>query len=381
MNLAFVNRIFILFLCLLVFLLKGKANRIIENPQKILIVHLAKLGDMVCATPIFRAVKSHSPGCKLYVMGSATNKEILDGNPDADEYIVYSGNLLNLIRRVRKEKISFACLTGPDFRGLAVLYLSNIPLISAPYITDGFSPYETISYKILRNFVVTRPHQMGTYTPREYLRALEPIGIFEDITLKFLYFSRSAEQNVSRLLSGFGVNPTRDFIVGISPSAGNKVKLWGGEKFAQLASYIYRMYDAKIIIIGASGDRGEINEMLRFLPSDVKIINALGQFNIDELKAVISQMDLFISVDTGPIYIAEAFEVPTIDIVGPVDDREQPPVGKFHKIVKVESRKNAELHLMNAQKYNYKEARRQTDDISVDMVIQKFEELVKVIKK
>jgi len=44
-------------------------------------------------------------------------------------------------------------------------------------------------------------------------------------------------------------------------------------------------------------------------------------------------MSLYVSADTGPIYIAEAFNVPTIDITGPVNENEQPPQGEKHKIV------------------------------------------------
>ena len=42
---------------------------------------------------------------------------------------------------------------------------------------------------------------------------------------------------------------------------------------------------------------------------------------------------LFISVDTGPIYIAEAFNVPTVDIVGPVDENVQPPADLFTEML------------------------------------------------
>ena len=80
-------------------------------------------------------------------------------------------------------------------------------------------------------------------------------------------------------------------------------------------------------------------------------------------------------MDTGPIYIAEAYGAPTIDIVGPMDDNEQPPRGEKNKIVKLEERKQPAIHIMNSSDYDYKEARRQIDGITVDMVIEKLEEL------
>ena len=97
------------------------------------------------------------------------------------------------------------------------------------------------------------------------------------------------------------------------------------------------------------------------------IIDASEKFSIDELKALIAQAGLFISVDTGPLYIAEAFGVPTVDIVGPMDEREQPPIGEHHKVV-VPPRTAAAIHIMNARVYDEQEARRQIEAISVEMV-------------
>lgn len=38
-----------------------------------------------------------------------------------------------------------------------------------------------------------------------------------------------------------------------------------------------------------------------------------------------NRFNLYIAADTGPIYIAHALKVPLVDIIGPVDPREQPP--------------------------------------------------------
>ena len=334
------------------FIFKGKADKRV-SPEKVLIVHFGKLGDMVCATPMFRAIKKTYPNTKIAVMGNRVNRELLGGNPDIDVYLICPDGFSNLLETVKKEEFDFACVTSPNFTALAALYFADIPLIAAPIIENGFSPYETRSYKMLRNFVTTKPHRMGNYAAREYLRLLEPIGIFSKDTEKHLYFSEAAMKSAEAFLAKNGINSDSDFIVGITPSAGSKIKEWPRDRFAKLADYIYRKYRAKIVIIGGSGDV-EVDEMVSFLAENTKFVNAKGLFGIEELKALVSKLHLFISVDTGPIYIAEAFNVPTIDIVGPMDENEQPPMGKFHKIV-VAQRLKPELHIMNARVYDAKE--------------------------
>src|SRR6266498_34244 len=371
------NNAYILGKCILFAFQKGRAQKEISNPKKILIFQPAQMGDMVCTTPLFRAVKRQYPQVHLYVMGKAINKELLVGNEDIDEYLVYSSRLSSIINMLQGRGIDFACVTSPNFLPLAALYLTGIPCIAVPKIT-GFSPYETKSFKILRHLAITKPHRMGHYAPKEYLRLLEPIGISTDDTKKHLVFSKDANLRINNLFQEHNVQ-TSKFIVGIAPSAGNKIKMWGRDKFAQVADHIYQKYNAQIVILGGNNDKNEVQEMLKHLDPETKVINFQGLLSIEELKAVISHLNLLISVDSGPIYIAEAFSVPTIDIVGPIDENEQPPIGKLHRIVKA-NRKKPELYVMNARMYNREEAQRQTNAITVEMVINEFEDLFKLLK-
>ncbi len=82
-------------------------------------------------------------------------------------------------------------------------------------------------------------------------------------------------------------------------------------------------------------------------------------------------MHCFISVDTGPIYIAEAFGIPTIDIVGPMDENEQPPRGPMHRIVRTDAA--PVIHIMNSRVYDAAKARKAIEDITVDMVVREFD--------
>ena len=108
------------------------------------------------------------------------------------------------------------------------------------------------------------------------------------------------------------------------------------------------------------------------------IIDASEQMSLDELKALIARATLFVSVDTGPLYIAEAFDVPTVDIVGPVDERVQPPTGPRHTVV-VPLRERAQLYIMNARVYDEVEARRQTESISVEQVCAAIDTLIQTV--
>ena len=50
----------------------------------------------------------------------------------------------------------------------------------------------------------------------------------------------------------------------------------------------------------------------------IKILQVV--LNISELINQISNLDLFITADSGPMHLAASFEVPTIAIFGPTRD-------------------------------------------------------------
>lgn len=375
-----IKNIILLWLCFFKFLREGKSDKEIKELKKVAVVQLAKLGDMVCVTPMFRAIKNKYPECKVYVVGDAVNKKLLENSLDVDNYLVYQKNVFEVVRELKKAEIDFGCITGPSPEGLAMLYLSEIPRIAAPVIENGFSPQETRVYKIIRKFVIPVPHRMRHYAAREYLRLLEQIGIYADDIKKHLGFSEEAGRRMQDFFQEKNVDADKDFIVGIFPSTGYKIKRWPSDRFAKLADYIYQKYNAKIIIPGGEHDRQEIEEMIRKLDPNTKIFNTLNLFNVDEFKALISKLHLLIAVDTGPLYVAEAFGVPTIDIIGPMDEVEQSPRGSYARnVIARKSGEKPELFVMNNRLYNEKEARRQVEDITVKVVIEAVDELVQRI--
>ncbi len=359
--------------CILYYLIRGNARAHVA-PRRIVVIQNAKLGDMVCTTPVFRALKKNLPNSRLTVIGNRINGEVVKGNTDIDHYLVFENNFLSVLRALWQEKNDAAILTTPNFQSLALLYLSGCPLVVSPSVIGGYSPWETRLYRIIKKFTVICEHRMGSYAPGEYLKLLKPLGIIETDTTKHLVYSEEALKRIQKIVSESGVGPN-DFLLGISVSSGNKIKNWGAHKFAELMYKISLVHQVTFVLIGGKVDELEVKETLQMLDRSVSISNLAGRLTIDELKALISSLDLFLSVDTGPIYIAEAFKIPTVDIVGPVDEREQPPAGEFHKVI-VPKRKEAAVHIMNARIYDTAEARRQTESISVEDVLEPTLELV-----
>ena len=339
----------------------GAANKIPSKISRIIVVPDGKLGDVVCATPVFAAIRKHFPSARIIAAGNTRFlSSLLSDSGLVDEYVDLKGYSADI-----------AMLTGPSYEAAVKLYLAGVPFITVPLVEGELSPLVTKPYRILTHFLKTYPYRMREYAPREKLRCLESLGIIEEDTTKHLGFSAGALKKVSRYYDGI-------FTVGLTPTAGHKIKEWPEERFAEVADYLIDKYHAKILVLGGPKDEEKVEKTISLMKNQATPVTDL---NIDELKALISKLHLFISVDTGPIYIAEAFNVPTIDITGPIDENEQPPRGPMHRNVVPSDRKKPELFVLNAKSYNREEALRQVDSITVSQVTNEIDLLITDIKR
>lgn len=370
-----IGRLWLAAACLARALVKGKANHIPTQVSKIIVVPTGKLGDVVCVTPVLRAVRTYLPEARLIVAGtSKLHRPLLADSGLADEYLDLEEP--RAIARVRESGAKAALITGPSFVSTALLFLAGVPLVVAPVVRGGFSPAETCLYRIIRRLVCTFPYEIDQYAPQERLKVLEPLGISTNDTKKQLGFSQAASKKIEQLFIDHGIDRNKNLVVGISLSAGNKIKEWPVERFAEVIDHLAHKYQAKVLIIGDKTDVVKAEALYGYLKEETEVLDTTGKFNLDELKTLISKLKLFISVDTGPIYIAEAFSIPTVNIVGPVDERVQPPRGRIHRNVLPPGRTRAELSILNARIYNREEARRQVLSISASLVTEVIDQLL-----
>ena len=122
-----------------------------------------------------------------------------------------------------------------------------------------------------------------------------------------------------------------DLIIGMSVTVGNKIKQWDLSKFASLADLLVERARAKIIFTGSADDRPMVEKVQQTMQN--KSVTAAGFFKLYELPALLKNFKLFISVDSGPLYIANALNVPVVDIGGSGDIQEQAPSGDKCQIV------------------------------------------------
>jgi len=112
-------------------------------------------------------------------------------------------------------------------------------------------------------------------------------------------------------------------ILGVNPGASyGSAKRWYPEEFSRVASQLSNEYD--IVIFGGPGEKDIAMDIEKSLIEKGvnNYQNLAGRTTITELINRISNLDLFITGDSGPMHVAAAFQVPTVAIFGPTKDDE-----------------------------------------------------------
>ena len=119
-----------------------------------------------------------------------------------------------------------------------------------------------------------------------------------------------------RLVADLGRASHRPLIA-VHPSGGRVVKQWEPGRWAEVARRLQREFQATIFLTGSEADRPLTQEVARRLP--FRPVDLTGRLTLRETMALVAEMDLFLSPDTGTMHAACAVGTPSVTVFGPSD--------------------------------------------------------------
>jgi len=345
------------------------------EPKKFLVIDTAKIGDMVSSTPVFRAIKTRFPNNYLAVLVTSQVEGILENNPYIDEIILideFKGikQSLKLIKLIKNKNFDWSFkLTAGGWEDI-IAFWAGIP--NRVTAVSRHSGKISNLLSIFNNF--RKEYTFNELKSRFNLNLLKILGINESKDKREAFYTQKELAKITEIFEKNGIHE-RDFLIGISVTAGNKFKEWEPEKFSQLADRLIKELKAKILFLGSKEDQKTVAEVI--LEMEEKVVNLSGLISLKELPALINKLDLFISVDTGPLYIAAALDVLVVDINGPFNVREQMLPTTKAEIIENKIYCQPCSHLVDAKHFCKEGHRECVKGITVDMVFQGIERLIK----
>ena len=306
----------------------------LENIKNILIVRQHnQLGDMLCAVPLFAALRYRFPDSKITLVASPINYEILynDINPYIDDVIVYRKSTLKELRefykqlRSRKYDLGVVPSTVSISRTSHIInYLSWAPLRVGVRSIDGkfnktefllnvksdFKWNEKKMHQTERNLDVGR--QLGIEL-KEKEKIRTEIKLSDD--------EKSFAENY--IEENFVVNDKP--IIAFHPGAGKVQNRWAITNFTELIILLYEKYNNYVLITSGTIDKELTDKIKNDLNEKSIDCIILDNTPIRKVAAVIKSTNLYITNDTGTMHVGGYVNANVLALFGSTNGYEWAP--------------------------------------------------------
>jgi heptosyltransferase-2 len=278
------------------------------------------VGDVVMATPTFRALRESYPDAHLAIVLRPYVQPILVGAPWFDEVIPHDdrglGNFMALARRFRASRFDLAVILPNSFRTALEAFFGR---------AKRRIGYDRRGRRILLTDPIAPPRDSrGRFVPRNmvdyYLTLCQHLGCQNLSRREELFITPECQQRADGLLAKHEVGPeTR--LVGINPGgAFGSSKLWPAERFTTVADALVERHGFRIILFGSPAER-PILEKIAGAMTHRPLLPEPGELDLDVLKPLVRRCALLVTNDTGTRHYAVAFDVPVVCIMGSTSPR------------------------------------------------------------
>lgn len=282
--------------------------------KNILVIDLAFIGDVVLATPVTRALKEAYPNARITMLTVPGPADVAKLNPYVDEVLVYDKRgkhkgffgMFAIAGMLKPYKFDFSVCMNFAVRGAVVAFLAGIP--------------ERLGYDIQHAgwFLTIKASPKRTAIQHEtlnHLEVLKPLGITTENTSLAFNFSDEVINGYKKKQNQYGL-PDDGYIV-ICPIGSYKKKNFISDTVTNLVQY-WTGKGHMIYLIGGFAEKEPLEQMA--IKSGLSLENVLaGKLSLPELAVFLKQADCLVSVDTGPVHIAQAAGCRTVAAYGPTD--------------------------------------------------------------
>jgi len=307
-----------------------------DRINRILVVRLDHIGDVIMTTPVFRLLKERYPEGRITCLVASWGKTVVANNPCLDEILVYDApwwtksrpegekagfvaqgrELLRLLAGLRRRRFDLLLDPRGDLRHLLFFgLLGRVKYILSYHRTGG-------RYLLAADAEFAE----GRHEIDKAVHLLAPLGITGEKARPRveIYPGAAQEAWVEQFLQRGNLSGRSLFI--FAPGARKVLKRWPEQRFAELADWLLSRHPGGVVVLaGAAWDREVAATVVKHARHPEGIVDITGQSDILSLFALMKRSRLIVAND-GPIaHMSSALDIPAVALFGPVQmERFQP---------------------------------------------------------
>ncbi len=285
-----------------------------DFPRNIIILRALMLGDLLCAVPAFRALRTAFPASRITLVGLPWARSFVDrfshyfddfmefpGYPGLPECPPDIARIPDFFKDIQEQKFDMAL----QMHGSGS-FVNSIVMMMGAHLSAGF--YEKGEY--CPDPLWFTPFPIEEHEIKIYLRLMGFLGIpLQGLHLEFPLMSQD-EQEFMRIPEAGEL--TRSDYVCVHAGARLLTRRWHPERFAQVADQLADQ-GLKVVLTGSA----EEAELVQSVSAQMQRphINLAGQTTLGALAVLLKGSRLLVSNDTGVAHVASALQVPSVVVV------------------------------------------------------------------
>jgi lipopolysaccharide heptosyltransferase II len=306
--------------------------------RRVLLLRLERIGDLMMVLDAVRDARLAWPSAEIDLVVGSWNAPLAALIPDVSRvetldapWLARDGRpswttLVRQARSWRERGYDLVLNFEPDIRSNALAWLSGAPR-RVGYWTGGGGAF-------LTDARAYEPAAHVAMNARRLVAAASGGQVRDDaLTSEVSPRLVPPPEAIDRARTVLGTNARP--LVGVHVSGGRESKQWHVDRFATAARQIARRHGATIVLTGAPTDRRLVDLARRAL-QDVPFVDASGALDLPTLAAVLGELDLLITGDTGPMHLAAAMGTAIVALFGPSDPRRYGPLARDVRVVRVD---------------------------------------------
>ena len=294
-------------------------------PERILVVKLDHLGDVLLATPVFSNLRRAYPNAELHALTGTWSRVVLERHPDVNSVIAYNSpafcrtgqptslrETFKLYRQLRRQKYDLMVELRSDWRVVwfACLRLTRKRLSRAALQIANKLGFAQFS---------------GTHETTRNLDVLKQAGIPTPVRTAIFSVTEEDKKWASDFLAAYHID-RRHPLIAIHPGSPIALKRWMPERYAELADWLVAQKRAQILFVGVKDEISIVAEIQGRMQE--ASVNVAGKTTLTQLASILHKCNVFIGNDSGPMHLAAAVGTQTIGLYGPGDPTRFGPAGE-----------------------------------------------------
>jgi len=290
--------------------------------RAIAVFMLRHIGDTLLSTPAFHALRAAFPSARILAVVNEGTQEMLEGNPDIGEILVFHRHRKNeggfgrwkeeaaLVRSLRAFRPDLSVNLTEGDRGAILSVLSGARYrVGVTPNRKGF---------LGKDFLFTHlcgPHDWLRHAVLRDLDVVAAAGIPPADLRLCLSISDKDREKAFRILREAGIAAGHPFAV-VQPTSRWTFKCWTEDGMAGVISHLADLGFAPVVTSGPAPVEVAQAERIR-VRAGGRAVSLAGCLSLKELGAVIASARLFVGVDSAPMHVAAAVGTPTVALFGP----------------------------------------------------------------